>query len=103
MNQDYESAARLRDKVRKIERIGDVVQEGLTTEKSLIDELSRLLDQIAFQYDVEEPLALIIDPGTAKPEEIGELLHEISNLYRMVGGSGLTFRATEIRCGSAVS
>ncbi len=37
------------------------------------------------------PLTIYVKPGTAPPEEIGELLAEISSLYRMLGGSGITF------------
>jgi hypothetical protein len=44
-----------------------------------------------------EPLTLLIDPGTASPEEIGELLAEISALYRMLGGSGINFTLTDVR------
>jgi hypothetical protein len=36
-------------------------------------------------------LTLYVDPGTASPETIGKLLSEISLLYRMIGGSGITF------------
>lgn len=42
------------------------------------------------------PLELVIDPGTASPEDIGELLYEISQLYRMIGGSGIVFRSSEV-------
>lgn len=37
------------------------------------------------------PLTLFVDPGTAAPEKIAELLSEISRLYEMVGGTGITF------------
>jgi hypothetical protein len=36
-------------------------------------------------------LTIYIDPGSAPPEAVGELLSEISRLYRMIGGSGITF------------
>lgn len=60
------------------------------------DELDSLFDYKSLRSSVEittplSPLSLMIDPGTASPEEIGELLAEISKLYRLVGGSGLTF------------
>lgn len=45
----------------------------------------------------DAPLTLIIDPGTAEPEDVAELLAEISKLYRMLDGSGITFTPTEIK------
>lgn len=39
-----------------------------------------------------EELLLSITPGTAPPEEIAELLAELSRIYRKAGGSGITFR-----------
>lgn len=48
------------------------------------------------QAQLKEPFTLHLDPGTASPEEIGQLLHEISKLYQMLGGSGITFTPTEI-------
>lgn len=41
-------------------------------------------------------LTLSIQPGTASPEEIGGLLAEISTLYCMMGGSGITFTPEDI-------
>jgi len=38
-------------------------------------------------------LHINIDPGSATPKEIGEFLAEFSKLYRMIGGSGLTFES----------
>ena len=35
--------------------------------------------------------------GTATAEEIGQLLLEFSTLYRMLGGSGITFTKTDAR------
>ena len=47
---------------------------------------------------VDSPhLVLLLDPGTATAEEIGELLFEFSTLYRMLGGSGITFTTTDAR------
>lgn len=42
-------------------------------------------------------LVLLLDPGTATAEEISELLYEFSTLYRMLGGSGITFTMTDAR------
>ncbi len=41
--------------------------------------------------------AIIIDPGSATPEEIGDYLAELSLLYRMIGGSGLAFSEAQSR------
>lgn len=43
------------------------------------------------------PLVLLLDPGTATAEEISQLLFEFSTLYRMLGGSGITFTTTDAR------
>lgn len=48
------------------------------------------------RLDDSSTFSIVIDPGSATPEEIGELLHEISVLYRMIGGSGITFVPTEV-------
>ncbi len=48
-------------------------------------------------YDDVSPLQLLIDPGSATSEEIGELLFELSTLYRMIGGSGISFTMTDVR------
>jgi RNA recognition motif-containing protein len=44
-----------------------------------------------------EPVQLLINPGAATPHEIGELLAEFSKLYRMLGGSGITFALKHVR------
>lgn len=36
-------------------------------------------------------IALLIDPGDATAEELAELFTEVSILYRMIGGSGVSF------------
>lgn len=42
--------------------------------------------------DQNDPVVrLIIEPGTASAEEIGEFLAELSKLYRMMGGSGIKY------------
>ena len=42
-------------------------------------------------------LNLLVDRGSASTEQIADLLAEISKLYRMVGGSGITFVPTEVK------
>ena len=52
-------------------------------------------DQARTAEEVDSPpLVLLLDPGTATAEEIGQLLFEFSTLYRMLGGSGITFTTT---------
>lgn len=43
------------------------------------------------------PVTVLISPGAATKYEIGELLAEISILYRMMGGSGIQFTVTDVR------
>lgn len=43
------------------------------------------------------PVKLNIDVGTATAEEMSELLQELSTLYRMCGGSGLSYEFLESR------
>jgi len=42
-----------------------------------------------------DPLTLLIDPGTASAHDLAQLFIELSILYRMAGGSGITFKATD--------
>lgn len=48
-------------------------------------------------FSESSAFSLLVDPGTASPEEVSELLTEISTLYRLLGGSGITFTPTEIK------
>ncbi len=48
-------------------------------------------------YQDIQPLELLIDPGEATAEDLAELFHELSKLYRMMGGSGLDFRMRGVR------
>jgi len=55
-------------------------------------------DHAGTPQDVDGPaLVLLLDPGSATAEEIAELLYEFSTLYRMLGGSGITFSTTDAR------
>ena len=54
--------------------------------------------------DVEpEPLTVLISPGSAPDDEIADLLAEISKLYRLVGGSGISFNCTDVTVHSEVA
>jgi ATP-dependent Clp protease ATP-binding subunit ClpC len=44
-----------------------------------------------------QPLTLLIDPGTATPSDLATLFTELSTLYRMLGGSGVTFKLIDAR------
>lgn len=44
--------------------------------------------------EFKHPLKLLIQPGDAKVEDLGELFIELSILYRMMGGSGINFVVT---------
>lgn len=43
-----------------------------------------------------ETLKIHIDPGSATAEKIGEYLQELSKLYQMIGGSGITFSQNNV-------
>lgn len=47
-------------------------------------------------------LAVFIDPGTAPPEEIAEILSALSILYRRMGGSGINFTPQDVHFLAAV-
>ncbi len=42
------------------------------------------------------PLRLLVDPGTASPEFIADILSDISMLYKIEGGSGIEFRLKNV-------
>jgi hypothetical protein len=44
-----------------------------------------------------DKLNVLVDPGSATAEEVSELLLELSTLYRMIGGTGITFALTDVR------
>ncbi|MEM8937720.1 MAG: hypothetical protein AAGC64_00065 [Bacteroidota bacterium] len=44
-----------------------------------------------------EQMEVIIDPGTATSQQIGEFLGELSILYEMMGGSGISFKSDGIK------
>lgn len=43
---------------------------------------------------IKQPLQFLIQPGSAKVKELGELFNELSKLYQMAGGSGINFKIT---------
>jgi cold shock protein len=44
-----------------------------------------------------ETITVLVDPGCATADEISELLFELSTLYRMLGGSGISFVLSEMK------
>jgi hypothetical protein len=93
--QSWEEAARLRDREKAYSFLGQT-EDDLSFEEAL-EALEVLLDAAAAEEQQLGPLTFIVDPGTATPEEIAELLAEISALYRMIGGSGITFTPSEVK------
>ncbi|MEM9276786.1 MAG: hypothetical protein AAGA80_28185 [Cyanobacteria bacterium P01_F01_bin.143] len=95
-----EEAAQLRDKEKKlIASIGglDPTSFRADVNENNFEELREallLMDKIISE---ESTLAFYVKPGTASPEEIGNLLAELSTLYRMIGGSGIEFRPDTIK------
>ena len=69
-------------------------------EHDRLDDIGDVLDRVQCAFegldDALEPQHL--EGLDLTPEEVGELLAEISKLYRMAGGSGLTFRPKEVTC-----
>lgn len=59
----------------------------------LIDSIIEQMDQ----FDGTEELEIHIEPGTATAEQIGEFLGKLSILYRLMGGSGLSFNKDNIK------
>lgn len=56
-----------------------------------------LMEQDPAKWESAVTLTLLLDPGGASAEEIGELFLEISTLYRMVGGSGVNFTIVDAK------
>lgn len=60
-----------------------------------ISEISKLqtreVPTEATAFAISTPLVLQIEPGKAKASDLAELFHQLSVLYQMIGGTGLTF------------
>ena len=50
-----------------------------------------------------DPMIILLDPGSATEEEIGELFSRLSRFYKTLGGSGLEFRALDVSSGVAAN
>jgi len=55
----------------------------------VVEDLEAMVDQMT---KGTRAVVFNINPGTSSPEEVGELLSQISRLYSMIGGSGLDFK-----------
>lgn len=100
--QEYEEAARKRDEEKQSYKklnLGSYFPNSLYL-KDIITFLEEYKTYLIFKSVViseSSNINLLIQPGTASKNEIGELLFELSTLYKMLGGSGITFKLDEIR------
>lgn len=62
----------------------------------IIDSANQKLSDYVGIVERDMPLGVYLDPGSASAEQIAELLTELSRLYRMLGGSGISFARTDI-------
>jgi hypothetical protein len=91
--QDFVKAATARDRLDKEYKYGHIIHN--LDRANAIDALAAELESQANL--TSDALSLLVEAGSAPPDDIGALLSELSKLYRMVGGSGITFVPTEIR------
>ena len=84
----------IRERIARVEAPNPFVE-------SLHNYMRNINTSITHNNDIE----IIVDSGSASPEEIGELLHEISYLYRLMGGSGIIFTPSkiEVNCEELIS
>ncbi|MFC4096437.1 hypothetical protein [Euzebyella saccharophila] len=98
--QKYVEAAHLRDKetqsLSKL-NLGFNLEIRMKDLQSYQEELKEYLLYKDAKISENSNISLLIQPGTASKEDVGNLLSELSKLYKMVGGSGITFRLDEIR------
>lgn len=81
-------------------------QEGISNDviKNHMSKVSTGLEQTIRDWFDSDPLyfdgrelEFVVDPGSAPAEEIGQLFFELSKLYRMIDGSGITFKPDDVR------
>lgn len=65
-------------------------------------ESSGLSPESIYQYEPSEPLVLLINPGAATVEEVGDVLSDISQVFRLMGGSGISFTPTGTKSSEVV-
>ena len=86
---------------------GAFINEGNPLLDYLSDKQRKMLNVVRSEKSADNtfipnPINIYISPGDASPDDISELLAEISLLYRMMGGSGINFRLAGIRAGEGV-
>jgi len=81
------------------EQIREEVLSLLGAENEEEEEPREQSKEPATTYQVFGPLTILIDPGQATAEDIGELFFRLSHLYKLIGGSGLEFRTLDVREG----
>jgi ATP-dependent Clp protease ATP-binding subunit ClpC len=64
-------------------------------EGAILRELDPHYQSFTFRRVVAE-MSLVVDPGSAPPEVIADILAQISLIYRKTGGSGITFRFEDL-------
>ena len=78
-------------------KLKDAREQALNLYDSGIDDDPAIAETRSSEPRDAPALVLLLDPGTATAEEIGQLLLEFSTLYRMLGGSGITFTKQDAR------
>jgi hypothetical protein len=91
--------ARQREVIRKIFSTRNLHSQDLDDVREILCAFSSVPSTLMKEAVQETflPLTLLIDPGTAAADDLAEFLAGISNLYRMMGGSGVTFRLIDVR------
>ena len=86
----------------EVETLTKRLSHCMVQKNDLEEELLTLMDA-CLRIQQEHPsasadeLAVYVEPGSASPTQIGELLAEISALYRIMGGYGISFVFEESR------
>jgi hypothetical protein len=89
--------ARQREVIRKIFSTRNLHSQDLDDVREILCAFSSVPSTLMKVQETFLPLTLLIDPGTAAADDLAEFLAGISNLYRMMGGSGVTFRLIDVR------
>lgn len=96
-NQRYEEAAKIRDREKILSKKTGIPFSFRSDMETAVGDFILSLVLKSTLVSENSNLTLLIEPGTASPKDIGELLGEISQLYRLIGGSGIKFKPEEIK------
>ncbi|HEX6040049.1 hypothetical protein [Longimicrobium sp.] len=79
-------------------------ESALKMAKRTLQSLSKWADERAARSEAVsvDRLVLTVDPGSAPPEEIADILSDLSILYRRMGGSGINFTPQDVHIFAAV-